>query len=73
MQITLMKQLKKEVSIRFEAQIIIHILYLGNNVSLALVASNVLLIPIVVLTINTPIIPVYPHRSTEKVVAETLF
>ena len=53
-----MKQLKEEVSIRFESQVIIHILYLCISNFLALAASNVLFIPIVVLTLNTPIIPV---------------
>lgn len=50
---------------RFESPMIIRILYLGISNSLALAALNVLLIAIVVLTdlVNTPVIPIYPHRS----------
>ena len=53
---------------------IIRILYLGISNSLALAALNVLLIAIVVLTdlVNTPVIPIYPHRSWKKLVKNTL-
>ena len=67
-----MNQLKEGVSIRFESQIIIHILYLGISDSLALAASKVLFISIVVLTVNKPIIPDYPYCSAKKVVKTSL-
>ena len=68
-----MKQLQEEDCIRFESEIIC-ILFLGISNSLALAASNVFLIPLVVLTdlVNTPVIPIYPHRSTKKLVKNAL-
>ena len=53
---------------------IIRILYFGISNFLALAASNVLLIPIVVLTdlVNKPVIPIYPHRSAKNLVKNTL-